>query len=600
MPRRFVIHSPMRDLDMFRQLAEQACLLKTHGEVAVNISTLAEKSRHEIPDGGSPWHEYAGLNPTLFKFFPHPDIAPHIPPDHVARNRDLLLAKADILKEYGLKAGFWAYDPNFLPESFFEDHPQLRGARVDHPRRSKEEAFAPCVDQPAVQDMYAWMMKELAVQVPELVVYSFKTNDAGTGLCWSENLYTGPNGPHECRHITVGERTRSFLEALHRGAGEGGVEIETYMSGYITDNELDRIALHLPPNAFLDARTDAAMTINSLINTTYPVVGLCNPLGLLSNMERLQDKRIKTVFMGFRAMYDRGYDTLETTARTIELTDACLKTPVKGLRQRQDMLYRMCEQWGGAEEAEPLYEAFSAIHEALRMKAAGAGRLETYSGGVTQRWITRPLLIKPDLLPPEDEAYFMPYIFNIHEEEARQDYIDLAGGRMVPGGMPPARPDPRLPAIDMVVSLLRRAAQRLEPCPDAPETAWLQETARAIRLWTNLLRTSNHFYGAQIIRDRRAEALDGPPVRPSKEPTWTGDEHLLAFNEIRRDEFDNTHELINMLEEYGLDLIVTARDTADADPFQLEPELPGHLRRKIEIMRAHWLDGERYLTPPFK
>ena len=36
---------------------------------------------------------------------------------------------------------------------------------------------------------------------------------------------------------------------------------------------------------------------------------------------------------------------------------------------------------------------------------------------MTQRWITRPLLIKPDLLSSEEEAYFMPYIFNIHEEE---------------------------------------------------------------------------------------------------------------------------------------------------------------------------------------
>jgi hypothetical protein len=31
-------------------------------------------------------------------------------------------------------------------------------------------------------------------------------------------------------------------------------------------------------------------------------------------MERLQDAQIKTVFMGFRAMYDRGYETPDTTA----------------------------------------------------------------------------------------------------------------------------------------------------------------------------------------------------------------------------------------------------------------------------------------------
>ena len=84
--RRFVIHSPIRDLETFRRLAEQASVLKIHGEVATIISTLSEKSRYEIPSGGSPWHEYASLNPTLAKFFPHPAIGPHIPAGHVARN----------------------------------------------------------------------------------------------------------------------------------------------------------------------------------------------------------------------------------------------------------------------------------------------------------------------------------------------------------------------------------------------------------------------------------------------------------------------------------------------------------------------------------
>ena len=317
-------------------------------------------------------------------------------------------------------------------------------------------------------------------------------------------------------------------------------------------------------------------------------------------MERLQDARIKTVFMGFRAMYDRGYETPDTTAHMIEMTDAYLKNPVKELRQRQNVLYQMCLQWGGDQHADGLYEAFFGIHEALRLKGAGAGRLETYSGGVTQRWITRPLMIKPDLLSPEEEAYFMPYIFNIHEEEARQDYIDLAGSRMVPGGMPPTRSDPRLPAVGTLVSLLRLAAQRLEACTETPQAKWLRNIARSIRVWTNLLRTANHFYSAQFIRDHRMEALSGPAVIPSKDPTWTGDEHLLAFNEIRRDELDNTVELISMLEEYGLDLIIRADSVEDADPFQLEPALKDHLNRKIEIMRAHWRDGERYLTSPFK
>jgi hypothetical protein len=598
--RRFVLHSPIRDLDAFRRLAGEATKLKPYGDVAVNVSTLADKSWYEIPAGGSPWHEYASLNPTLFKFFPHPVLARYIPAEFVARNRALLLAKAEILREHGLQAGFWSYDPNILPEALFRDHPHLRGPRVDHPRRSKEEAFALCTDREDVREMYAWMMAELVRHVPELTVYSFKTNDAGSGFCWAENLYSGPNGPGACRSRHVGERARGFLDAIHRGAREAGGEVDIFLSGYITDNELDKILLHLPEHAWLEARTSTAMTLGSLINETFPVVGACNPLGLMAQAERLRDPRIATVFIGLRAMYDRGHETIDTSSHILDLIVDGLNATGAGLWPRLERLRRLCAAWGGEQHTDSLFEAFVGLHEALRLKSAAAGQLGTYSGGVTQRWITRPLVIKPDLLTPEEEAHFLPYIFNIHEQEARHDYIDLAGSRLVPDCLPPTRDDPRLPAIHSVIGRLRETARAFEAASDGPHGAWLGRMALSLRLWTNLLRTANNFYGAQLIRDRCAEALAGPPRIPSKIPTWTGDPALLAFNDIRRDEMDNAVELIDLLERGGLELVVRAVTTREADPFILEPELIEHVRKKIAITRGRWLDGERYLTSPFK
>ncbi|MBM3263058.1 MAG: hypothetical protein FJY97_06480 [candidate division Zixibacteria bacterium] len=209
------------------------------------------------------------------------------------------------------------------------------------------------------------------------------------------------------------------------------------------------------------------------------------------------------------------------------------------------------------------------------------------------------MVIKPDLLTPEEEAFFLSYIFNIHEHEAREDYIDLAGSRLVPDCLPPTRDDPRIPAIHGVAAQLRETAGMLETMPDNDDTSWLYRLALSLRLWANLLRTSNNFYGVQLIRDRCREALNGPPRIPSKIPTWTGDPHLLAFNEIRREEYDNAYELLTLLEDGGITRIVRA-PVGEADAFTLEPELIEHLRRKIAVMRAHWLDGERYLTSPFK
>ena len=119
----FVIHAAIRDLGEFRKLAEQAARLKPFGRVEINISTLAEKGFHDIPEGRNSWYEYTSNNPTPYKFFPDPKIAPFIPAAFVRKNRELLLAKAKILREYGLEAAFWSYEPNYLPEAFFEAYP---------------------------------------------------------------------------------------------------------------------------------------------------------------------------------------------------------------------------------------------------------------------------------------------------------------------------------------------------------------------------------------------------------------------------------------------------------------------------------------------
>jgi hypothetical protein len=112
----FVIHAPISDLDEFRELTRQAARLKPYGRVEVNVSKLDDKGFHEIPEGRNYWYEYASYNPTPYKFFSDPKIAPFIPTDFVKKNRELLVAKAKILREFGLGGAFWSYELNFLPE----------------------------------------------------------------------------------------------------------------------------------------------------------------------------------------------------------------------------------------------------------------------------------------------------------------------------------------------------------------------------------------------------------------------------------------------------------------------------------------------------
>ncbi len=170
----FILHAPITDLEEFRKFVQQACLLKPFGSVQINISTLADKSSHEIPEGRNFWYEYASRNPTPYKFYPDPKIAPFIPEDFVKKNRELLLAKAKILKDFGIDAAFWSYEPNFLPDAFFNEYPEVMGPRVDHPRRNNEPAFAPCINVAETREMYQNMVAELLENVPEIKTFSSK------------------------------------------------------------------------------------------------------------------------------------------------------------------------------------------------------------------------------------------------------------------------------------------------------------------------------------------------------------------------------------------------------------------------------------------
>ncbi|MGV8094573.1 MAG: hypothetical protein AB2L24_22190 [Mangrovibacterium sp.] len=49
------------------------------------------------------------------------------------------------------------------------------------------------------------------------------------------------------------------------------------------------------------------------------------------------------------------------------------------------------------------------------------------------------------------------------------------------------------------------------------------------------------------------------PHRPDKTPTWEGDPDLQAFITVMRDELDNAQELINVLEDGGMEFISTCR-----------------------------------------
>ncbi len=586
----FVIQSPLINLDEFRELAKQAVRLKPFGKVEINISELAQKGFHEIPPGLNFWYEYASYNPTPYKFFPDPKIVPFIPADFVKKNRELLLAKAKILREYGLGAAFWSYEPNFLPEEFFEKYPEMMGARVDHPRRGNYPAFAPCISVKETQEMFANMVAELLRNVPEIHTFFFKTNDAGSGICWSDWLYSGPNGPTHCKNHSAGERIEVLMNTFKNGAAQAGQDISIYLTGSMfSDEEKADIFNHLPEDCYFQGHnSDQIKGISSMIVGNYPVRGLVDPIEIARNINTARNDSARTVFINFRASYDRASEHIGVIEKFMDILVDNLSNPIQ---KEQDQLSQLCTKWAGEKNAGQLFDAFSALRNANRYKSENLGGASGIYWGVTARHITRPLVVAPGRLSAEEEAYFLPFVFNPSEEEARMDFTDIHGAhRTITSGVV----NNYVSMIDSVVVNLKSSSE------NAPEKDFLQNMAKALKIHSSIFRSIGNFAEAQAIRDRNSEKLSLAPHRPDKTPTWEGDPDLQAFNTIMRNELDNTLELIHVLENGGMEFISHADDPKLEDTFLLGPNLIAQLKMKRKIMLKHWADIEGYMTTPFK
>ncbi len=586
----FIVYNTGEGQQEFRDYAKVLSRLKPYGRVDICINSPALKSDYEIPPNSCDWHEYASFNRSVAAFFPDNKLAPYFPADLVSKNLQLLLYKAGILKELGLNASFRSNEPRFLPEAFFEKYPHLRGPRVDHPRRSVRKEFAPCFHQSATVDMYSNMVGQLFKYVPDLRSFYFSMNDAGSGFCWEDWLYSGPNGPVFCKNINKSEDIIAMLNVYKSGAKQTGHDIDIIFKGMFTDQEADELEARLPEKCFLESSGKWAIKQISTMGA-YPVRGIINPLEIIRILERHTGTVPERYMLTFASSYSRGHETVATIEKVVDIIEHLLSEPVKSNEINElQPLRELCLKWGGSENADFLLKAFTDLDKVLNEEGKDLRGLSPLYWGVSARQITRPLVFAPQKLTADEEKYFLPYVFNISVNEARNDYMDIHGGDR----------EIALDAVDSLVSRINAVCLLFEKIQKAPEQKFLENLTRSLRLYSCILKTCGNFNDAQIIRNRNREILAGPVHRPDKIPTWTGDKDLLAFNEIMRKELDNTQEMIDILENGGMEQMCIAGPPFKEDTFILGPGLISQLKLKRKVMLAHWTDIEGYLTTPFK
>lgn len=164
------------------------------GYTHLEVNGLAQSIPFEVPVPGEFYSQFYTYCIALDQYV-YSELNKGIyPVEYLTANLNLLKKYAEIGKKYGLAPGILCFEPRSVPEKLFEKYPTLRGARVDHPLRSRKPRFNLSLVHPLVQEHYEKMITKLLQAVPELAYMSIWSNDSGAGFEYTSSLYVGRNG----------------------------------------------------------------------------------------------------------------------------------------------------------------------------------------------------------------------------------------------------------------------------------------------------------------------------------------------------------------------------------------------------------------------
>jgi hypothetical protein len=151
------------------------------------------------------------------------------PEMYLEANLNHLKKLADIGRRYGLRPGVCMFEPRSMPDRLFQKYPTLRGARIDHPFRSRLPRYTLAQDHPISVEHYRAAIGQLVRAVPDLSYMSVWTNDSGAGFEHTASLYVGRNGgPYMIREwrnhdkvaAAAGASIARFLKNLQSAAAD--------------------------------------------------------------------------------------------------------------------------------------------------------------------------------------------------------------------------------------------------------------------------------------------------------------------------------------------------------------------------------------------
>jgi len=561
--RKILFSCPTSTIEEFRAFAKSAAEL---GATHVYISDLPKSRWLWDLDRNDPYPNWGMLMATIFKVVIPPELKDFLPADYSRKNLEIICRRSGILKELGLKAAFLGKEPAYLPESVYQAHPDWRGPRCEHPRRSRHAYYAPCIDRPEVLSMYRRAVAEICRAAP-VELFSFLTNDSGSGICWSVSLYPGQNGPAWCRPRAYSDRVVGFLSTIQDGAGDAGLEAEVsfnYGSGYISQTEIASVVPYLQPGQAINGKTrEGRVPFNTVGFSFYdswtnPVLGIPQVMRVAEQLQiAVQDDRadLNIVFC--------QPDSPELFA----LLRQFKKRPFRGFMGCMEAVRAAAAELAGEDNAEALMGIWEKIDRAVgTVRSMGIDPVMLV-GTINQRWITRPLVPFPMELKPEEKDYYRKFQFQANTEEEAADLMNLQGFEVIngfSGSLLASNLFNR--AINLLQSGLEDIASLRDKVGDKDA---LDRLGLRLKVLVCFYRNARNTIQYQDILDRTD--YEHPPKEENIYP-MDGDQKLRESQNVTRNEIDNINELIGLLESSLVPLVELAPSMDEEDILSFPPK----------------------------
>ncbi len=544
-----------------------------------------------------PWYTYWG--PSMDQFVSSPLFEGVFPQEYLDRNLADLKHVVQIVKSFGLKPIFMGYEPRYVPESFLQKHPKLRGPRVSHPLRSIADRYSLCVDRPEVLEHYRTLAANLAREVPDLKEMWSIFHDSGAGLCWAHELYSGRNGPEWCREIPPGERMKKFFMSIKEGLREGGLDIPFVVQPHpMSRPEVDAFFATVPSEVELTSGNWASWS------PTHR-----DPLGAdLYVLSRLRESGRRTLyyqqhFFGFNVaptsefplvyyLADRlkraqglGLDNLNTLGGFVsppikkrsamqEVYRMFLLNPEL---DEQELVTRVAYDLGGSNGGELLLETWKQIHSAFEKnhRDVGFGLGTEYT---SRRTLIRPLVPEISGLGSKERDWWLDYSFAGHLRFGHAHLFRGEGGRLSQDWYQTNR-DRSVRARDVFRQGSSRLRGFLKEQPEAVSShPYLVSHERQLRFLSYVYATGANLYEGQRILDKYSKKGIEDDLKSEV------DSATSRFQTIVEDEIANTQAFIDFVEEGGdIGMVLLPEETT----WGFSTNLPDLLRRKIEVMRRY-------------